>query len=274
MILSAWLSIPFLIILFSPGPIGLVRWIFMAPVIWLLWLIYSNLARSCRVYIYTAVSSEEIPALFRRSAAARVLPKITNKIAEVQGEFAMVQSPGEAGELPVADSASPVAPLVETPMPRISRQILLSVVAFSILFLVSAGFAYWYRSAVWNLSAISTAKIYFSVLNASEIGTGIWALMSLFRIRIMSVLRVWVFAGLGLLAVRTYLLVIMLSIIDRQNSVLVQTVSRIGLRYWTGTLDCGLSLIIGMASLICLLMSWQDDRQVSIQTDGGTLSSL
>ena len=239
------------------------------PVLWLIWLIYVNLARSCRVFIYTAVSSEELPALFRRRSAAKVIPMVLSKIAERQGDFTGAPIMPESIVSPVI----PEAP-VEEPLPQpVGRQILYAVGLFCAMFVCSAIFAYWYRDAAWPPSNLTTAKIVFPLINAMEVGGGVWALFKLAGNRTMNSLRLFVFAGLGLLALRTYLLVFLISLVSQRNGIVNDAISNFHARFWVGTGDCGLSTIIAIAGLISLILSWQDDRNAPSESRS-PLSSL
>jgi hypothetical protein len=249
MLLTLWFSIPFFFM-------GHLAW--LIPMLWLGWLIYANLARSCRVFIYTAVSSEELPAVYRRRSAARVLPRILNKISEAQGEFSLAQA---------ADLTRPVTAdmaAIETAAVPVSRQILYSVILFSLLFIGSAAFAYWYRDAALTPSSLLFGKFALPILNALEVAAGVWGLFKLAGNRLMNSLRICIFAGLGVLALRTYALLLVASLMSQRNGVLNDAISNVRLRYWIGTVDCGLSIVVALAGLISLILAWQDDRQVPV----------
>jgi hypothetical protein len=248
MLLTLWFSIPFFFI-------GHLAW--LIPVLWLTWLIYANLERSCRVFIYTAVSSEELPAIYRRRSAARVLPKILSKIAEAQGEFSVSQT-AELPSTPVPELPSSIAQV------PVSRQILYSVSLFSFLFIGSAAFAWWYRDAALTPSSLVFGKFALPILNALEVAAGVWGLFKLSGNRLMNSLRICIFLGLGVLALRSYSLLLVVSLMSQQNGVLNDAISNVHLRYWVGTVDCGISIIVALAGLISLILAWQDDRQVPV----------
>jgi hypothetical protein len=269
MLLTAWFTIPFIILANAPGIPRGVPWVLLIPGLWLLWLIYVNLARSCRVFIYTAVSSEELPALFRRRSAAKVIPILLSKIAERQGDFVGAPLMPDGFESPTIQEAYPPEP---QPQP-VGRQILYAVGSFCAMFLCSAIFAYWYRGAGWTPSNLTTAKIVFPLINAMEVGSGVWALFKLAGNRTMNSLRIFVFAGLGVLALRTYLLVFLISMVSQKNYLVNDAISNFHTRFWVGTGDCGLSTIIALAGLISLILSWQDDRHAPSESRS-PLSSL
>jgi len=237
--------------------LALVRWHWEIPLLWLAWLVYANVWRSCRVFVYTAVSSEELPAIYRRRSAARVLPKILNQIAEVQGEFSAVQAAALARPA-AAETAAVVAP--------VSRQILYAVILFSLLFIGSAVFAYWYRDALLVPASLLFAKILLPVLNALEVAAGVWGIFKLLGNRMMNSLKICLFAGLGVLAIRSYSLLLVVSLMSQRNGVLNDTLSNVHLRYWIGTADCALSTVVAVAGLISLILAWQDDRQVPVSS--------
>ncbi len=64
------------------------------------WFLVSLLG-SCRCRIYTAVSSDELPSIYRRWTARKFLEQVTPRIAEVQG--VMEGNWAEAVELRIAD---------------------------------------------------------------------------------------------------------------------------------------------------------------------------
>jgi len=240
--------------------VAFVRWYWEIPLLWLAWLIYANVWRSCRVFVYTAVSSEELPAIYRRRSAERVLPRILNKISEAQGEFSLAQA---------ADLTRPVTAdmaAIETAAVPVSRQILYSVILFSLLFIGSAAFAYWYRDAALTPSSLLFGKFALPILNALEVAAGVWGLFKLAGNRLMNSLRICIFAGLGVLALRTYALLLVVSLMSQRNGVLNDAISNVHLRYWIGTVDCGLSIVVALAGLISLILAWQDDRQVPVST--------
>jgi hypothetical protein len=104
------------------------------------------------------------------------------------------------------------------------------------------------------------------VLNALQVGAGVWGLFKLAGNRLMSSLKIWLFAGLGLLAIRTYSLILVMSLMSQQNVLVNDAISNINLRYWVGTVDCALSIIVALAGLISLILAWQDDRQVPVSS--------
>jgi hypothetical protein len=236
--------------------VALFRWYWQIPLLWLAWLVYANVWRSCRVFVYTAVSSEELPAIYRRRSAARVLPKILNKIAEAQGDFSADLAANVVRTIP--DAA------LETAALPVSRQILYAVSLFSVLFIGSAAFAYWYRDAPLVPSSLLFAKILLPVINALEVAAGVWGIFKLLGNRMMNSLKICLFAGLVVLAVRSYSVLLVVSLMSQRNGVLNDTLSNVHLRYWIGTADCALSMVVAVAGLISLILAWQDDRQVPV----------
>jgi len=238
--------------------VAFVRWYWEIPLLWLAWLIYANVWRSCRVFVYTAVSSEELPAIYRRRSAERVLPKILNKIAQAQGEFSTEQAAGLVRPAVTEAAAEAVVP--------VSRQILYSVSLFSLLFIVSAGFAYWYRDALLVPSSLLFAKILLPVINALEVAAGVWGIFKLLGNRTMNSLKICLFAGMGVLAIRSYSLLLVVSLMSQRNGVLNDAIANVHLRYWIGTADCGLSTVVAVAGLLSLILAWQDDPQVPVSS--------
>jgi len=226
--------------------LAMVQWHWEIPLLWLAWLVYANIWRSCRVFVYTAVSSEELPAVYRRRSAARVLPKILNKIAEAQGEFSAEKA---------ADLVMPVAAETAAVAVPVSRQILYAVILFSVLFIGSAVFAYWYRDASLVPANLLLAKILLPILNGLEVAAGVWGIFKLLGNRVMNSLKICLFAGLGVMAARSYSVLLAVSML-----------SHVPLRYWIGTVDCALSTVVAVAGLISLILAWQDDRQVPVSS--------
>jgi hypothetical protein len=266
------LGIIFISIAMPPLTSDIVRWLWTVPVLWLVYLIYVNLAQSCRVFVYTAVSSEELPAIYRRRSAARVIPFIRNRIEAAQGMF----NPAgvlEHESVPVPPQASPI----RTEPAFAARPTLYTSLVFFFSLLGSAAFAFWYSDTLLTASALTQAKIAFSILNALEVISGVWALAKLFQVRMLSSLRITVFAGLGLLAFRSYSLILLFSNFSVRGGTLTETMLTVRARHWVGTTDCAFSLLVGIAGLICLLMSWQDNRPGPTPVAsgfGGPLSNL
>ena len=228
------------------GPWANVFW--LAPCSWLGAITYVNVARSCRVFIYTAVSSEELPAILRRSAAGRVVPQLLEKIREVQGNLVVApahvipESAGVRSDYAVAETAATV--------PR--RLLYVSASYFAVL-LMSAAFAFWYRSAVLTPGALTTAKVLFCLVNAMAVLSGVWALMGVFKVRQLMGLRIAIVAGLGLLAVRTYALYMTVVVMNGPAEKVFASLGVAHWREWIGTGDCAMSLLIGVAGLVILL---------------------
>ncbi len=269
LLFTAFLLLIFISIAVSPGTLHSVRWLWVPPAIWLAYLIYVSFARSCRVLIFTRVSTEELHALFHRRAAAKALPKILNKIAEAQGTFEVVAQ--ERLEIPTASQQETTA---EVSAP-VSHQIIYSTVGFALLLFVSAGVAYWYRSVPWTNSAMTSLKVWLAVLSAPQVASGVWAIFKLVRVRLMNSLRICIFIGLGLLGIRVYLVVLILSMMSQRHGAILTDLAFVGkTRYWLGTVDSVLSLLVGLAVLITLTLVWREDKPAAIPEPGGSLSSL
>lgn len=84
------------------------------------WL-FASLARSCSVYLRTAVASYQLPGLYRERSARRALQILQDRIVEVQGvlpeDWTMVETPDSAparlgGPAAPEKPASPVFPIL------------------------------------------------------------------------------------------------------------------------------------------------------------------
>jgi hypothetical protein len=81
-----WLWASLFLTGFRVGPGGTLTWIpwvafALFPIAW----VYVSAARSCRCRIYTAVSSEELPSLYRTGTARRFLEKVEPYLTQAQG---------------------------------------------------------------------------------------------------------------------------------------------------------------------------------------------
>jgi|GEM_PF-5357132 len=259
LVLLVWFLLPTAFLIPQMKVLPALNLVWLLPVAWLAFIIYTSIARSCRVYIYTAVSSEELPALFRRRSANKALPYLRNKIEQAQGHFDHTLGQNiinEAAALPTIHEQQPV-----------SRQTLYSALIYFGLVLASAFFAFWYSDTPLVRNSLFWAKITLCVLNALEVIIGVWALSKLFSVRVLSTIRIFIIAGLGLLALRSYALLIVLTGFKQQRQLLTEAINTVHLRQWVGTGDGILSTIVSIVGLISLIMAWQDDRR-------GTPSSL
>ena len=93
------------------------------------WL-YISIARSCRARIYTAVSSDELPSLYRTWTARRFLRKVEPYLTQAQGaleaDWADAVEDKQVGPLPEGRvglaTPGPAAPLPPpTPLPKTAR---------------------------------------------------------------------------------------------------------------------------------------------------------
>ena len=251
LLLLFWCALTFAIVVAGNTLPAVFHLLWITPVVWLAFIVYQSLARSCRVHIYTAVSSEELPALFRRSAARKAVAHILTRIQEVQGSFIDVPREGINSEpvtaLPVPTESVPV-----------SGKALASCLIFFFLILGSALFAFWYSRAMLTPTALFNAKVIFCVLNALEVISGVLSLPALMKSQLLKTVRAFIVAGLGLLALRTYALLMVLYALGIRHDIYT-----VRIRQWIGTADCAVSILIAFAGLISLAMTWQDDRRGS-----------
>ena len=103
------------------------------------WLLAESLFRSCTCYVKTAVSTEELPSLFRTRYAQRSLDLMAARIAEVQGT--VIPEIAVAGVIPQAADV-PAPWLAEQAIKLPSRLGLGLALASFLLLLVTAGFTY------------------------------------------------------------------------------------------------------------------------------------
>ena len=248
-----------------PAVAPFAKWLWVAPLFVMTWLVYADVARSCRVFIYTAVSSEELPGLIRRAAARRTLPLILEKIRQAQGEFVSGEPAG--AELPVQTQPIQVGEWGVVP-----RQAFYAALMFWLVMLASAGFAFWYRDAALTPASLTLAKTLFSVMNGLGVGCGIWALLKCAGILRVIRLRNAMLVGLLFSFARTYALYFTFIGIKVSHGQLTDTMAAIRWRHGFGALDCAASMILAIVGLIFLLFAWQNERQEPASKGG--LSSL
>jgi hypothetical protein len=233
------------------GTIPPLRRLWILPLAWAVWLIYANLARGCRVFLYTEVSSVELHAIYRSRAADRVLPQILSKILAAQGPLDDAARESPIRQKGNAGSNSPAEPIMAP------GWALYSALVFFILFLGSAAFAYWYSNALLTPDLLRFAKVMGYFINTLEVVTGVIAVTKLFHIRIMAAVRILIFGGLGLLAARSYEFMLILMQLAVLKGSLSESMTKVQLRQNLGTGDCAFSLLVAVAGLISLLMSWR-----------------
>jgi hypothetical protein len=103
-----WLLAGLRIALFGPGGFW-PRWSDGAFAMAVVWLSIS-LASSCRCRLYTAVSKDELPSLYRTWTARRFLSQVTPRIEQVQGVLDAARVAAEGGEAGPVAAALPAQP--------------------------------------------------------------------------------------------------------------------------------------------------------------------
>ncbi len=191
------------------------RFSYGAPLLWIAaaalfaaW-IYVSESRSCICRIYTAVSADELPSVYRTWVAARFLRDVESRVAEVQGEFApgwteFVENHGvgPGAELP-AVPADPAAafPSPDSPAPgaapRAGLYVLLAALSLDAIA----------RAAVLYLS-ISTRPLYLNFLSVLVIAAAIFALVQYQQRKASRLPRLWAIATLIALGLISYVRIV------------------------------------------------------------------
>jgi hypothetical protein len=127
--------------------------------------IYVSASCSCVCRIYTAVSREELPSVYRTWTARKFLAEVESRIAEVQGPIdanwsGLVETPGEAPATltPAPQEAARVmspAPAAAAPMAALQW---FSAILFADAMLRLVSFAANSRALAWTLWAMTLAR--------------------------------------------------------------------------------------------------------------------
>jgi hypothetical protein len=255
-----------------PGGPRVLNWLWAVPIAGAVAILCLNAILGCRVFVFTAVSREELPAIFQRPAARRALPRMLDKIRSAQGSFSDADRLANAADAEAAEPLYSTAAAGPGEQAVVPRDGLYAALIYFLVMLGNAAFAFWYSDIMLTPHSLRWAKIIFSALNALGAGSGVWAFVKVFRIRLVTGLRTAVLTGLGLLAVRAYALYFTFATLEVQRGTLTDTMLGISWRHGFGTFDCGSSTIIAITGLIFLTFAWQDDRQGT--STGGSLSKL
>ena len=112
----------------------------VGPALALAWAVISG-AFSCRCKIFTAVSADELPSVYRTWTAKAFLAAVEPKVAEAQGviegpwaEAAEMRTIGPAPTVPVAPATNPPAPAGEARTRTLASDLLIGVLFASGIF--------------------------------------------------------------------------------------------------------------------------------------------
>jgi hypothetical protein len=149
-------------------------WRAAAVLLVLVWVLVSAL-RSCRCQIYTAVSADELPSLYRMWTAHRFLVRVQPLIQQAQS--ALGATPAQAVASPVIGPTEPLLPPPVSPPPRDYTRTALAVFAV----LTASLFA----DAIWNVLTLHSTAGWSQAVNAGltlvETGTAIAVIVHHYR---------------------------------------------------------------------------------------------
>lgn len=220
-----------------------------------------SLRYSCRCYIQTAVSREELPSLLRTWSAQKALERIRSRIAEVQGEL-----PEEVGSIPeVALSAGAAATSEKTSARAVSIGINFAIAAF-IFVLIDAATSF----SFLNLPAREAAKVWFRLLNIFQVlGEGlciVMALINIHRPRSLRSLRRMLTACLLLLGAEVWVTLYLRSFYLAESKALHSDTQFYSLLHPL-VLICGsIAVVLGIGGLILVLLKRETYRRGDLST--------
>jgi len=228
-----------------------------------LFLVYRlivSLKYSCRCYIQTAVTWEELPSLYRWKNAQKALNRIRARITESQGEFAA--DPQTLAEEAVTLASSQTAPSarrkteeLET-IPATTTSMNLALLG-CIALLVIAAFLFWHMDATAQ-SATHSGVIVANVLLTLTAGAGFsFALFRIYKIRALHSLRNFLLAALGLIGLHVYFSTIFSRLYSQPDPVSMALNSP-AFRHWFSLIDGSFSLLFGIFGLALVVLNWQN----------------
>jgi hypothetical protein len=244
---------------------GIGTWLPIALLtLYLIYRLIVSLAYSCRCYIQTAVTREELPSLYRIWNAQKAFARMRAKITESQGTLA--EDPQTLVEMADALSLSgslqaPKREMQETPLTTQARATSMNLALLGcITLLVIAAFLFWHMDAadrVANSLGMLTANALLALLSGAGF---VLSLLRIYKTRALQFLRNFLFAALCLLGLHVYFLV-MVSRLYQQDDPFSTAVSSPAFRHWFSLIDGSLSLALGLFGVAFIVFNWQNYRE-------------
>ena len=220
-----------------------------------------SLKYSCRCYIQTAVTWEELPSLYRMGDAQKALDRIRTRITEAQGAFA--EDPQTLAEEALALTSPRLAPTtrekteVTEAIPATMMSMNLALLG-CIALLVIAVFLFWYMDASGQ-SATRSGVIAANAIVTSIAGAGFsFSLFRIYKIRALHSLRNFLLAALGLIGLHVYFSTLLSRLYSLQSDPVSVALSSPAFRRWFSLIDGSFSLLFGIFGVALIVLNWQN----------------
>jgi hypothetical protein len=219
---------------------------------------------SCRCFIQTAVSREELPSMMRTWNVKRALEHIRAHIHDEQGvlpeDFSLPAS-GSAGEAPTP-APEPIFSVlgVTRAAAPYSRAVNLALAGFLFCLVDAAASIYFFGGPTPALTS-APIRLFNAVLTPLQGGTILIALIQIHKLRLLRSLRNLLVAALCFTGLEIYLASFLSSLSSTRNG--VTTIRADMLSIWRTVVraDAGVALIIGIAGLLLILANWESFRR-------------
>jgi hypothetical protein len=252
------------------GPVALATGLF------LLVRLVLSLRYSCRCYIQTAVSREELPSLLRPWIAEKALTRLRAKINDAQGVL-----PEEIGSVR-RDSAA-ASPAIETLAPAVPDSIsgtanspqreeepgpagLKWALAAFMLLLVDAAQSFWFLDAPARLTNSTGMRVLTILLVLAQLGTMVTALLQVHNFRALRPVRNALLIGLAFLGVEAWFSRYFRQVFLVETAAFHVQASFIYVWHWVQVTAGILALLIGTVGLILILLNWESYRRGHLST--------
>jgi hypothetical protein len=233
-----------------------------------LYLVYRlivSLKYSCRCYIQTAVTWEELPSLYRIWNAQKTLGRVRTRIMETQG--ALAEDPQTLVKKAMEQESAPQLNSFEwdqvagregdkTGGKYSTTTGMNLALSGCITLLVIAAFLFWYMDASVQY-ANHLGIIAVNALLTLVAGAGfVLSLLSIYKVRALHSLRNFLFAALSLLGIHVYFSSI-LSRMYPQGDAVSAALSSPAFRHWFSLIDGSFSLLFGIFGVALIAFNWQ-----------------
>ncbi len=219
-----------------------------------------SLKYSCRCYVQTAVTWEELPSLYRIWNTRKTLERMRGRIMESQGAWAGdPEALAETANLshPLETARIPARKVEETEVAYSSAASMNWALLGCVALLGIAAFLFWYmdapRQSVNRLGTIAANALLTSVAGAGFL----FSLLRVYKVRALHSLRNFLFAGLILIGIHVYFSTVSARFYEQRDPLSV-ALSSPAFRHWYGLIDGGFSLGLGIFGVALVVFNWQN----------------
>jgi hypothetical protein len=265
--LGVWIvsAIACLIALISAAkaPDSLVAWaIACSLIVFLGFRLALSLFYSCRCYVQTAVSREELPSLVRQRSADRALARLRKKVEEAQGILADDISETDRQQLTIG---TPVKDLPSTNgnETRSSVGVKFAISAF-ILLLADATESFWFLDAPSSVAGRFGARLLTILLVLGEAGTIVPGVLSIHKSRTLRPVRDVLLASLVFVGLEVWFSLYFRDMYMAQAA--AREVSFAQAWHWVQVVAGCVAVVLGVGGLILVLLKWETYRRGDLST--------